>query len=368
VGGPAAARNLAIRRARGDVVLITGDDIVPDRDFLRQHLMYHERFPHLETAIVGLTLWHPELPMTPFQRHITGKGGQQFAYSDMKDGRSTAYDRLYTSNCSLKRLFLAEEEVLFSTKYRYAAYEDVELGYRLHLRGMNLRFAEKAKGYHLHAMTPASFVERQRKVGRMLTLLAVQRPGYVPDHHLAFLRALEFLRSWPAAPRALTDLPFDSEDLASSLLACYDTMLTLGSSLDEAADRPVVDQDRMMWQRWMEESGHHTWESVNEMILRMGMAEEWCEDPRMAEQARAWVLLLTLPRIVGFNHMQWKMPFAVPDEVAPIFPGSGTAYHIAKFIRKMPVVGDAVRTMEQSAPGRAARAAVVKLLRNRGKA
>ena len=355
-GGPAAARNLAICQSKGGVVLITGDDIVPGEGFLKEHLDGHRRYPHLESALVGLTLWHPDLPASPFQDYITGKGGMQFAYNDMKDNQPVPFDRLYTSNCSLKRAFLVEEEHLFSTKYRYAAYEDVELGYRLHLDGMVLRYIADAKGYHYHAMTPSSFVERQRKVGRMLTLLALQRPTFVGNEHKTFLRALEFLRSWPGAATMLSSLPFQSGDLSRVMAACYESLLNAGGSLGQPTGRPIIDQDRLQWQKWIDESGHHAWEAVNELTLRLGMAEEWSLTEADAEKARAWLLLLTLPRTVGFNGQFWKMPFAAPDFSAFLFPNSQLAYKVSKFLRTAPVVGKAVSALELSTAGQWLRA------------
>lgn len=358
--GPASSRNLAIDRARGEVVVITGDDIVPERDFLREHLDAHRRHPAVDTAFVGLTLWHPDVSPSPFLDHITGAGGQQFMYELLEHDQPAPFDRMYTSNCSLKRAFLADEEMLFSTRYSHAAYEDVELSYRLWLRGMQLRFVETAVGRHLHHITPRSFLERQRTVGRMLTLLALQQPSFVPNEHVTFLRALEFLRSWEGAPSAIH---VDPDRLLEDLLVSCEAMVAMHQQLAAPASRPLIEADRAEWRRWMADGTGLTWDAINELVLRLGMAEEWAQRPADLARSRAWLQLITLPRIAGGPDAIWKMPFAAPDFSAFLFPGSPLAYRASKFIRSLPGVGAGVVAFEQSGPGQWMRGVLARLVR-----
>ena len=364
--GPAAARNFAIEKARGEIVLITGDDIVPGKDFLMEHVAAHRRFPAMETAFVGLTEWHPDLPHTPFMDHITGKGGQQFMYHDMKHDEPTSFDRMYTSNCSLKRDFLIEETGLFSTKYRYAAYEDVELSYRLWLRGMELRFTKNAVGFHLHEMQPRSFIQRQYKVGRMLTLLAIQRPSFMPNEHSCFLRALEFLRSWPPAAAGLPNSNVQPQMLLGQLEQTCEAMLSLNRELAVAAERTIVNADRGAWQQWLATGLPPTWETTNELVLRLGMAEEWAQRTEDIAKAQQWIQIVALPRIVGHTGLNWKMPFAAPEFSAFLFPNSPLAYKISKFVRELPVVGKGVTAFEHSAAGQFTRGLLARVGRGVG--
>ncbi len=359
--GPAAPRNVAIEKSRGEIVLITGDDIVPDRDFLKEHLEGHRRFHALETTYVGLTKWHPDLPHTPFMDHITGKGGQQFCYTGMWHDHPTSFDRLYTSNCSLKRDFMIEEAGLFSTKYRYAAYEDVEFAYRLSLRGMELRFNEKAVGYHLHEMNPRSFIQRQYKVGRMLTLLAIQRPSFMPNEHSCFLRALEFLRSWPPAATALPGAEHQPKQFLDQLEKSCEAMLALNRELANKMDGTLADGDRGAWQQWISDAIPQTWETTNEIVLRLGMAEEWAQRQEDVLKAQQWIQIVALPRIVGHTGLNWKMPFAAPEFSAFLFPQSQFAYKLSKFVRELPVVGRGVTAFEHSGAGQYTRKVLARL-------
>ncbi|HMP73144.1 MAG TPA: glycosyltransferase [Kiritimatiellia bacterium] len=362
-GGPAAARNLAIGLARGGVVLITGDDIIPKEDFLSEHLDGHRRFPEMDAAFVGLTLWHPDLPSTPFMDHITGEGGQQFKYDDMKHDHLVPFDRLYTSNCSLKRDFLIEEEILFSTRYRYAAFEDVEFGYRLDLRGMSLRHLATAIGYHLHEMTPESFLERQRKVGRMLTLMAIQRPGFVPNEHSTFLRALEMMRCHPGLKNSPALEAMAGERVIKDLTRSYSAMLETAGVFATATGRPVVDADVAAWKNWMTQGGVNVWEAINQAILRQGMAEEWAVTEGEARTAAAWVQMIGLPNIASFRGMDWDMPFARPEFSAFLFPQSKLAYTVSKTLRSLPLVGPGLMKFEHSAAGQYVRGALARLVK-----
>lgn len=362
-GGPAAARNLAINQSSGEVVLITGDDIVPDEKFLAEHVEGHRRFPQYDAAFVGLTLWHPDLPKTPFMDHITGEGGQQFKYDDMKHDHEVPFDRLYTSNCSLKRGFLIEEEILFSTRYRYAAFEDVEFGYRLHHRGMVLRHLATAIGYHDHLMTPTSFLERQRKVGRMLTLMAIQRPGFVPNEHATFLRALEFFHSQPALRQSPALAAMSAEQFIQDMTRVYEQMLNLAGVLTQPTGRHVVDSDAGAWRGWMQKGGVNVWEAVNQAILRQGMTEEWATLEEERAAACAWVQTVLMPNIASFKGTDWNMPFARPEFSAFMFPQSKLAYQVSTALRSAPVLGKALMRFEHSVAGQYTRAALARLLR-----
>ena len=364
-GGPAAARNLGIEHARGDIILITGDDIIPDKHFLEEHVNAHKKFPEQETAFVGKTHWHPDLPVTPFHEYIDGKGGHQFNYQGMKHQKKTLFNRFYTSNCSLKRAFLVESNPLFSTAYRYAACEDIELAYRLHLRGMELRFWEKAHGYHLHEMTPQSFIQRQYKVGQMLTLFAIQHPAFMPDEHMGFIRALEFMRTQPGLVENTTSpLPLE-KSLLDSMLAGYESMLALNQTLTEPLSHPLQNRDREKWQQWFHDTTGLTWEALNELTLRLGMAEEWCIDEQYEEHARRWTLLITLPRILGPTSYYWRMPFVAPSPAVALFPRSKCVFWLSQFLRNTPALGHAVKRIEDSRMGKMGRQVLMRIIKRK---
>ncbi|MBU0679682.1 MAG: glycosyltransferase [Verrucomicrobia bacterium] len=359
--GPAAARNLAIRESRGDILLITGDDIVPDADFLKQHTIAHREMKDVSVAVIGQTHWHPDLEVTPFMEYLDGKGGQQFNYQGMKHAKRVPFDRFYTSNVSLKRAFICDDELMFSTDFPFAAYEDIELAYRLHLRGMRLHYWQTAKGYHDHAMDLRSFSARQLKVGRMLALLAIKQPAFVPPEHTDFLAALEFLR---AHRDGLTDLlrqegGSPGEDFRRALIDTSDRAFQWASRLALESGK----RDGELIHSWCEEGAHSAWEALNETVLRHGMAVQWAADEGEAEWMLGCMHMLTLPAIFA-QKKRMDTIFAKNRLGDPnaLFPTSRMAFGVANLLHSVPVLRSLMMRFESSVVGRKLRRQLLKMM------
>ena len=175
--GANAARNRGIQAARGSVIVLTGDDMVPEPRFLEAHLAFHRAHVSETDAMLGFIDWSPEITVTPFMRYLTApEGGQQFAFHEVKNGKAD-FRLFYTSNVSLKRSFLLRQSALFDTDFTYTAYDDTEFGYRLAKQGMQLHYNPSAVTCHHHEMTVDSFIERQRKAGHMAVVLAGKHPA-----------------------------------------------------------------------------------------------------------------------------------------------------------------------------------------------
>ena len=159
--GPAAARNRGIALAQSPLVAFVGDDILPERDFVRGHLDAHRRFARPEIAVLGQTVWGADQAVNSLMEYIDGQGAQQFSYFYLRDGREYDFRHLYTSNISLKREMLVAEGCWFDTDFPYAAFEDAELGYRLSKRGLRILYHAGVLAYHYHYHTIWSFSTRQ---------------------------------------------------------------------------------------------------------------------------------------------------------------------------------------------------------------
>lgn len=188
--GPAAARNHGIRHARGHIVLITGDDITAPPDLLEQHAAWHRRLPDERVAVLGMTTWAPDKPVTAFMRWLEN-GGPQYRFGSITDKDNVFYGHFYTSNVSAKRSFLLAAG-LFDEDFPYASHEDTELAYRMSRMGMRLVYNEHAVGYHDHYTTLDSALRRMEKVGETEGMYRLKAHGETPDP--ALLREPSALR------------------------------------------------------------------------------------------------------------------------------------------------------------------------------
>jgi GT2 family glycosyltransferase len=177
--GAAAARNSGLAASRGDLVVFLGDDTIPARNFLEQHLRFHERHGSARNlTVVGYTTWPPELKTTPFARYI-GEQGPQFGYRHIKADRLLSYHYFYTSNVSLRRALLRKLDYPFDEDFPAAMWEDIELGYRLEQAGMRLMYNPRAVVYHHHSTTIPAFCQRQRFAGQSSRIFLRKHPELV---------------------------------------------------------------------------------------------------------------------------------------------------------------------------------------------
>jgi glycosyltransferase involved in cell wall biosynthesis len=180
--GQGAARNRGLRKAKGKVILLLGDDMFPSPDFLKEHWKTHEQNPEPQVAVLGLIKWHPELDINPFMQWMTngssilGKfGGHQFAYEKLERGENPDFNFFYTSNLSLKRSFLGNNP--FDLDFSRYGWEDIELGYRLEKeKGMIMKYNAKAVGHHYHPMDESGLGKRMEMIGRSAHIIDKKYP------------------------------------------------------------------------------------------------------------------------------------------------------------------------------------------------
>jgi glycosyltransferase involved in cell wall biosynthesis len=158
--GPARARNQAVRELNATVCLLLGDDILATPDLVRIHYEHHRSHPEIDAVAVGLTRWSEEgQTVTPFMQWLD-RDGAQFAYGDLSRGVPPSWKHFYTSNLSLKTDQLRRHP--FDERFRKAAMEDIELGYRLAAdHQLTMSFLLDAVAEHLH---PTSFRQACRRM------------------------------------------------------------------------------------------------------------------------------------------------------------------------------------------------------------
>lgn len=211
-GGPGRARNLAATLARGGVLLFMGDDTEPESPaFFTTHLDLHLRQPARGFSVLGKMVWpdDPEADVNFVMQHIQGHGGEQFGYADLTPYAELDWRFFYTANLSVKRSLVDDwMREGFSPAFRFAAWEDNELAYRMSRRSgadrLRLVYAPTALGYHHHPYTVDQFIQRQLTAGQMLRVMLELHPELTEQLLPPEIRrALEE----PPGPAEARDLP-----------------------------------------------------------------------------------------------------------------------------------------------------------------
>ena len=166
-GGPAKARNSAILQAKGEKLLIIGDDIFPNPQLINQHYEKLQELP-LNKAVLGEVIWHKELEINVLMKHITELGQEQFSFNAFNPHEYIDFRHFYTCNISIDRAFVLAEKIIFDESFYKVNFEDVELGYRLAKKGMEIFYFPEAVAEHHHSYKSVSaFCKRQETCGEM---------------------------------------------------------------------------------------------------------------------------------------------------------------------------------------------------------
>ena len=174
--GQGLARNKAINKAKGQVLLFIGDDIYGNENFLECHVQFHQDNPDNKFACLGLTKWFPTHEITRFMIWLESKHGPQFSYNELTPSQELSFWYFYTSNISLKKDLIAGNK--FSAKFKAYGWEDIEFAYRLEKEaGMKIIFTPEALGYHDDPMEINTLKARMLQIGKNAIIFEKMHPG-----------------------------------------------------------------------------------------------------------------------------------------------------------------------------------------------
>ncbi|MBX5198628.1 glycosyltransferase [Rhizobium sp. NZLR10] len=171
--GPALARNAGSQVASGRLLIFLDDDIQPGENFVRAHVVEHQRHPG--GVVIGPYPPLPHIAKDRFRlsarawwtRHFerVSRPGHQFAFTDVLTGNLSLDADLFHAMGGLDPQFAR-------------AREDFEFGLRLIKKGVPIRFAPDALGYHLEHQTTTltGKMVRRHQEGRSDALMARKHP------------------------------------------------------------------------------------------------------------------------------------------------------------------------------------------------
>lgn len=135
--GPAAARNLGVEGAKGDIIVFIDSDLVVTPSFLQSHA---------QTLTASQLRWGDRV--FTYGRVINTCN---FDNPTSEPYKITDFSAAYfaTGNVAIARRWLLEAG-LFDTRFYLYGWEDLELGVRLKKLGLKLIKCPQAVGYHWH--------------------------------------------------------------------------------------------------------------------------------------------------------------------------------------------------------------------------
>lgn len=161
--GPGFTQNQGIREARAPLLLLMADDIMMSSGALESHLKSHDGHPGDDVAILGDVLPSPDAQTSVFMRNF-----DPFRFSEQCAGlEELPYYMFGACNITLNTKFMLENGMFLDHRGRggAAAHEDMEIGYRMHKKGLRIFFDKNAWAHHYHIYTLESAAQRMYERG-----------------------------------------------------------------------------------------------------------------------------------------------------------------------------------------------------------
>jgi GT2 family glycosyltransferase len=147
--GPAAARNLGVKQARGEILLFLDADMLAEPKLLEAHLRAHEN--RSRVLIEGKRMNHLTKQTPVFMQIIDVDTNPRREPID--------FTEILTCNLSVRKSRFLETG---GFNERLIRWQDVEFSYRAHRAGFELVFQSEAVAYHEHPMSFQQYCEKQR--------------------------------------------------------------------------------------------------------------------------------------------------------------------------------------------------------------
>ena len=214
--GAAAARNLGVQNARGEIVLFVDADSVPDRNWIQEMAA-----PFHDPSIAGASGQKKTRQQNLWARLVQLE--YDFKYDRM--AVHAAIDFVDSSTAAYRREVLLANGG-FDTTLKEA--EDTELSYRLAERGYRLILIREGVTYHVHPETLLHYLRRKFQYARWRVVVYKRYPRKAAyDQRTPPAQKLQPLIAFALVPTAIAALIWPPLWWAVALLACLFLFTTL---------------------------------------------------------------------------------------------------------------------------------------------
>lgn len=219
--GPGATRNRLARHARGRLLLLLNDDVLPETDLLSSHVRAHEERRGRAAMILGAAPWvRPGAGEDTLFDRLVRETSMIFFYDRMHAALARGdagrehdwgYRHAWTLNLSLPRAEF-ERAGGFDERLTHACYEDLEFARRVQNGGgagvVPVLYRPECVAQHDHRITPGSYLARERVMGKAALQLAAAAPECAREifgRDITSAEELAYSREFVERERALAD-------------------------------------------------------------------------------------------------------------------------------------------------------------------
>ncbi len=211
--GRAAARNVALAEAQGEVTILIDDDMEPAPQFIERHLASHP--PGARVCVLGPVPVTVDRSSSLAARYVQAKFAAHLEEM-ARPGHSFVPRDFYSGNASLATEVLREVGAFDETFTPYGN-EDVELSLRLSKAGVTFRYDPEALARQQYDKNLTGLARDTLDKGRTTVLLARRHPDAFAALRLAV--PWDGSRPWLASRAALLCLTWRRPVVAAGVFA-----------------------------------------------------------------------------------------------------------------------------------------------------
>jgi glycosyltransferase involved in cell wall biosynthesis len=164
--GPAAARNLGIRHASGEIILFIDDDCIADTNWARELVR-----DYADQQVGGVA---GRIRFVPPDNNLANQFAARSEGAGQPFNSSGEIDFFVTANASFRRDVISRVGG-FDETFPHAAHEDVDLSHRVKKAGWKLVYSDAAVVHHYHYHNLKGDLKKWYQVGNAEALYQLKR-------------------------------------------------------------------------------------------------------------------------------------------------------------------------------------------------